>query len=70
MDNYFDEFVQSNKNLLEMYKGKDINLVDFITLFYKLLSENIGKDIITLNDAKSLVNKKYYELNFIRSIKR
>ena len=70
VDNYFDEFVQSNKKLLEMYKGKDINLVDFITLFYKLLSENIGKDIITLNDAKSLVNKKYYEPNFIRSIKR
>ena len=70
VDNYFDEFVQSNKKLLEMYKGKDINLVDFITLFYKLLSENIGKEIITLNDAKSLVNKKYYEPNFIRSIKR
>lgn len=70
VDNYFDEFVQSNKKLLEMYKGKDINLVDFITLFYKLLSENIGKDIITLNDAKSLVNKKYYEPNFIRSIKK
>jgi hypothetical protein len=70
VDNYFDEFVQSNKKLLEMYKGKNINLVDFITLFYKLLSENIGKDIITLNDAKSLVNKKYYEPNFIRSIKK
>jgi len=70
VDNYFDEFVQNNKELLEMYKGKDINLLDFLTLFDKLLSENVDKDIITLNDAKSLVNKKCYEPNFIRSIKR
>ena len=70
VDNYFDEFVQSNPKLLELYKGKDINLLDFLTLFDKLLSENVGKDIITLNDAKSLVNKKYYEPNFIRSIKK
>ena len=70
IDNFFDEFVNSNNELKSMYNEDDINLVSFLALFDKLLSENVGKEIITLNDAKSLVNKKYYEPNFIRSIKR
>ncbi len=70
IDNFFDEFVNSNNELKSMYNEDDINLVNFLALFDKLLSENVGKEIITLNDAKSFVNKKYYEPNFIRSIKR
>lgn len=58
IDNYFDEFISSYKDLKEMYAGSDVDINEFITLFRKYLSEVVGKEIITLYDARKCLNKK------------
>ena len=66
VDNYFDEFVNANNLLKEMYYDKDCNISYFLDAFYKSLSESIGNEIEFLNEAFPLINKKIYEPNFIR----
>ena len=66
VDNYFDEFVNANNLLKEMYYDKDCNISYFLDAFYKNLSESIGNEIKFLNEAFPLINKKIYEPNFIR----
>lgn len=57
VDSYFDEFVNSNKLLSEMYKSCDVNLREFLIQFKKSLSEYADKDINRLIEAKKLINK-------------
>ena len=68
IDGYFDEFVRSNKLLKEMYCSEDINLHDFLVSFKKYLSEQLDKEVVILNDAKTLINKKEYKPNFVRCL--
>jgi len=57
IDNYFDEFITSYKELREMYNSKGININDFIILFRKYLSEYVGHEIVKLKEASKCLNK-------------
>lgn len=70
IDNYFDEFVNSYRLLKEMYNDKESNVIIFIELLRKYLSEYIGDEVNKLNDAKECMNKrKILEPFYIRDIK-
>jgi len=57
VDNYFDEFVNSYKELKEMYCSNGININEFIILFRKYLNEYVGHEITKLNEASGCLNK-------------
>lgn len=57
IDGYFDEFINDYDNLKKLYQEKDDDILYFINLFRKYLSEYVGKEIITLNDAPKCLNK-------------
>ena len=70
IDNYFEEFVNSYRLLRKMYNNKDVDVIIFIKVFRKYLSEYIGDEVNKLNDAKECMNKrKILEPNYIRDIK-
>ena len=70
IDNYFDEFVNSYRLLKEMYNDKEADVIIFIELLRKYLSEYIGDEVSKLNDAKECMNKrKILEPFYIRDIK-
>ena len=53
-----------------MYKDKSVDVVIFIELLRKYLSEYIGDEVSKLNDAKECMNKrKVLEPFYIRDIK-
>ena len=56
VDNYFNEFVNENKMLREMYLS-DTSALEFLKLFRSKLSEYVGKDITKLDEVKHLVRK-------------
>ena len=58
VDGVFQQFVDDNKVLKEMYDGKEAGILEFLKLFRKSLSENVGRDITRLNDAISCVDNK------------
>ena len=66
VDNYFNEFVNSDKLLKEMYSDKECDISDFMLYFINSLSEYIGIKINTLIEAFPALNKNYYEPIFIR----
>lgn len=57
IDNYFDNIIKNNKELSELYKYKKEDILVFIELLKKYLSELVGKDITALKDAKKYVIK-------------
>lgn len=57
VDGYFDEFVNSYSDLKELYCSKKEDVLIFLKLLREHLSEYIGKQINTLNDAKKCINK-------------
>ena len=70
IDNYFDEFVMSYKELYNMYRYKETDVVIFIHLLRKYLSEYLGYKVNKLSDAKECMNKvKTRYPNYIRDIK-
>ena len=70
IDNIFDDFVESYRELRNMYKDKDVDVVIFIELFRKYLSEYIGFEVNKLSDAKKCMNKVKAKIpNYIRDIK-
>lgn len=70
VDGYFNEFVNSYRKLKNMYKDKSVDVVIFIELLRKYLSEYIGDEVSKLNDAKECMNKrKVLEPFYIRDIK-
>lgn len=66
VDNLFDEFVQDNKLLKEMYNDDDCSSLVFLKAFRELLSEYSEQNIKTLCQAKKYVNKKQKPIKFIR----
>lgn len=58
VDNYFDEFVNNDILLREMYHdNKNVTSLEFLRMFRNKLSEYIGTDIDKLEKAKKLVMK-------------
>lgn len=55
VDTYFDDFVNNDKLLKEMYMGFEVRGVDFLRAFRNKLSTYMGKDIKKLQSAKSLI---------------
>ena len=66
IDSYFNEFVEKNKTLNELYTEKDININEFLYYFKKYLNEYIGKNIETLNQANEARNKQKHKIKFVR----
>lgn len=58
VDNFFNDFVNNDKLLKEMYMGKDVSSVLFLKEFRKKLSEYIGKEINKLDACKKIVKRK------------
>ena len=58
IDGYFDTFIKNYDNLRRMYEKKDEDLIYFLKLLKKYLSEYLDKDIHKLNDAKKVIQKK------------
>ena len=67
VDNYFNEFVNENKMLREMYLS-DTSALEFLKLFRSKLSEYVGQDVDKLGKAKSLV-KRNSKPKYIRAVK-
>ena len=68
VDNYFDNFVKSDKILKEMYMEFQVRGVDFLRVFRRKLSEYMDKDIVKLNEAKKLVRRNSNNPVYIRGI--
>lgn len=58
IEGYFDEFVREYKDLSKMYQDHDCDIVDFVEIFKKYLSEYIGNEVKTLNQATKCLNRK------------
>lgn len=69
IDSYFDEFVEDNMVLNELYNDKTQNIKYFLTFFKKYLCEYVGSDITKLQEAKKAMNKKKHKVLFERSHK-
>ena len=67
VDNYFNEFVNENKMLREMYLS-DTSALEFLKFFRSKLSEYVGQDVDKLGKAKSLV-KRNSKPKYIRAVK-
>lgn len=52
----FEEFIQSNSKLSSLYSDKK-DIITFLKVFRDILSKKVGKEIITLEDASSCLNK-------------
>lgn len=67
-EQYFSYFVKRNKDLKSMAKaittGKDYNLIEFIDLLIKKLSEYCDKQIIYLDDANKAIKEVSYSKNY------
>lgn len=57
IDVFFENFVASDALLSEMYSNKDVDIMEFISLFRKRLSEYIGRDVVKLFDARCVVDE-------------
>jgi len=65
----FEEFIESNKELNEMYKDNFSNIKDFLIAFRNCLSEYKGKYINTLEEVSKATNKNKRNSMYIRMIK-
>lgn len=67
VDGYFNYFINSYPKLKNMYKDKNIDVVIFIEILRKYLSEYIGDEVNKLSDARECLNKrKMLVNNYIR----
>lgn len=69
VDGYFNEFVKSNNELSELYETKD-DIIMFLKLFRRDLSEYVGIKINKLNECKKYLNKKIEEPIYLRFIEK
>lgn len=58
VDNYFDDFVNKNLILKEMYLSDSVSCIEFIEALRYALSSYIGTKITRLNEAKKLIRRK------------
>lgn len=57
VDNLFNNFVNSNSFLRDLYDSKDANALEFLNELKRKLSEYIGFEITMLNEARLLTSK-------------
>lgn len=69
VENFFNDFVERDKVLREMYLGDGVDVLEFIDVFNTRLSEAIGKEVITLGDARSLRDKNPKRMVYARLIR-
>jgi len=69
VDNYFNEFVFNNNELRKMYCNKEIDVLDFINVFRKYLSEYVGDNVNLLRDARKCLNKNSSKIKYLRDIR-
>lgn len=58
VDNYFNDFVNKNSILKEMYLSDSVSCIEFIEALRYALSSYIGTKITRLNEAKKLIRRK------------
>jgi len=69
IEGYFDEFIRKYPVLKNMYQDKEMDILEFMKLFRKELSEVTGTNISYLKDAKNYANKqKKKELVYQRNL--
>lgn len=57
VDNYFNDFVNKNSILKEMYLSNSVSCIEFIEALRYALSSYIGTKITRLNEAKKLIRR-------------
>lgn len=68
IDGLFDEFVNDYNILKNMYNNQDEDILLFLKLLRKYLSEYIGKDVKYLISAKKCLNKTKKKEKYVRII--
>ena len=68
IDGYFNEFVGDYNILKKMYNNKDEDILLFLKLLRKYLSEYIGRDIKYLKSAKKCLNKNKIKNKYQRIV--
>lgn len=68
IDNFFDQYVKSKKQLNEMYNSKDASLLEFLILLKQCLSEEVGFQIEFLKDASQYKDKNKHKPKIIRTL--
>ena len=58
VDGFFNDFVNNDRILKEMYRDKDVSSVLFLKEFRKKLGEYIGREIIKLDTCKGIVKRR------------
>lgn len=58
VDGIFENFVNSHSDLKELYSTKKEDVLIFLKLFRKYLSELVGREITSLNEARKYLNKR------------
>ncbi len=71
VDGYFDELVSHNILLNSLYSDKDVDIIEFLNNFRKVLSEIENKRVSNLSSCKKCLNKKlirniYYDRSYRR----
>ncbi len=69
IDAYFNGIVNDNKDLSELYNSKKEDVLIFIQLLRKRLSELVGKDIKSLETAKKYIDKGTKQYVYQRILK-
>lgn len=69
VDSFFDNFIQNNILLKEIYNSDDGDIKEFLMLFKKYLSEYVDKEIETLNDANKVLDNWKFSKKYIRMFK-
>lgn len=70
IEGYFDEFIKQYKVLNKMYEEKQEDILIFIDLLKKYLSEYMDKEINSLSEAKKCLNKaKQIDYVYKRNVK-
>lgn len=68
VDSYFNEFIESSKELNDLYKDRKINIKYFLLTFKNYLNEYMDKDVIRLSEAKKALNKDKHKVLFVRKV--
>lgn len=69
IEDYFNTFVENDKILREMYLGDGVDILDFISVFNTKLSEAVGREVVTLGDARELRDKNSKRMVYARLVK-
>lgn len=68
IDSYFNEFIESSKELSDLYKDRKINIKHFLLTFKRYLNEYMDKDIKRLSEATKAMNKDKHKVLFVRKV--